>query len=159
MKRGTHTSRGGNPPIFLTKLCPFFDLEFSKCSYSRALAPACGALVFLISQWKHMLWPLFRTVSSNRLDETVLMMGHKICFCREISLIIAKLSLLLLLIGTTERLQKSQAKLKMAAFLADTWHHNEVILMSVRHHFKAMCPLGCFASKCTHSPFIYKCLS
>ena len=29
-----------------TKLCPFFDLEFSKCSYSRALAPACGALVF-----------------------------------------------------------------------------------------------------------------
>ena len=35
-----------NPPVFfLTKLCPFFDLEFSKCSYSRALAPACGALV------------------------------------------------------------------------------------------------------------------
>ena len=34
--------------IFLTKLCPFFDLEFSKCSYSRALAPACGALVFLL---------------------------------------------------------------------------------------------------------------
>ena len=44
IKRGTHTSRGDNPPIFLTKLCPFFDLEFSKCSYSRALAPACGAL-------------------------------------------------------------------------------------------------------------------
>ena len=29
-----------------TKLCPFFDLELSKCSYSRVLAPACGALVF-----------------------------------------------------------------------------------------------------------------
>ena len=25
IKRGTHTSRGGNPPIFWTKLCPFFD--------------------------------------------------------------------------------------------------------------------------------------
>ena len=46
IKRGTHTSSGGNPPFFLTKLCPFFDLEFSKCSYSRALAPACGSLVF-----------------------------------------------------------------------------------------------------------------
>ena len=32
-------------PLVLTKLCPFFDLEFSTCSYSRALAPACGALV------------------------------------------------------------------------------------------------------------------
>ena len=31
--------------FFLTKLCPFFDLEFSKCSYSRVLAPACSALV------------------------------------------------------------------------------------------------------------------
>ena len=31
--------------VFLTKLCPFFYLEFSKCSYSRALAPGCGALV------------------------------------------------------------------------------------------------------------------
>ena len=42
--------RGGNPPIFfITKLCPFFDLEFSKCSYSRALAPACGALVQTIA--------------------------------------------------------------------------------------------------------------
>ena len=37
--------------FFLTKLCPFFDLEFSKCSYSRALAPACGALV----PFKHTL--------------------------------------------------------------------------------------------------------
>ena len=27
--------------------CPFFYLEFSKCNYSRALAPACGALVRL----------------------------------------------------------------------------------------------------------------
>ena len=25
---------------------PLFDLEFSKCSYSGALATACGALVF-----------------------------------------------------------------------------------------------------------------
>ena len=39
------TSRGGNPPFFFTKLCPFFDSEFSKCSYSRVLAAACGALV------------------------------------------------------------------------------------------------------------------
>ena len=45
IKRGTHTSKGGNPPIFLTKLCHFFDLEFSKGSYSRALAPPCSALV------------------------------------------------------------------------------------------------------------------
>ena len=34
--------------LFWTKLCPFFDLEFSKCSYSRALAPACGALVTVV---------------------------------------------------------------------------------------------------------------
>ena len=34
---------------FFTKSCPFFDLEFSKCSSSRALAPACCALVFFIS--------------------------------------------------------------------------------------------------------------
>ena len=46
IKRGTHTSRGDNPPFFL-KLCPFFYLECSKCSYSRALAPACSALVTL----------------------------------------------------------------------------------------------------------------
>ena len=26
---------------------PFFDFEFSKCSYSRALAPACGAHVLM----------------------------------------------------------------------------------------------------------------
>ena len=32
IERGTHKSRGGNPPILFTKLCPFFDLEFSKCS-------------------------------------------------------------------------------------------------------------------------------
>ena len=34
--------------FFLTKLCPFFDSEFSKCSDSRALAPACGALGFFL---------------------------------------------------------------------------------------------------------------
>ena len=38
--------------FFLTKLCPFFDLEFSKCSYSGALAPACGALVYLYLSMK-----------------------------------------------------------------------------------------------------------
>ena len=38
IKKGTHTSSGGNPPFFLTKLCPFFDLEFSKCSYNRVLS-------------------------------------------------------------------------------------------------------------------------
>ena len=54
IKRGTHTSRGDNPPIFLTKVCPYFDLEFSKCSYSRALAPACGALVKIWEE-KHPL--------------------------------------------------------------------------------------------------------
>ena len=45
----TNTSRGDNPLIFLTKLCPIFDLEFSKCSFSRALAPACGALVAVLT--------------------------------------------------------------------------------------------------------------
>ena len=29
----------------MTKVCPFLDLEFSKCNYSRAFAPARGALV------------------------------------------------------------------------------------------------------------------
>ena len=46
IKRGTHTSRGDNPPFFL-KVMPLFYLECSKCSYSRALAPACSALVTL----------------------------------------------------------------------------------------------------------------
>ena len=31
--------------FLLAKLCPFFDLEFSKRIYSQALASACGALV------------------------------------------------------------------------------------------------------------------
>ena len=38
------------------------------------------------------------TPHKNRLGETVLMVGHKICFYGEICLIIPKLSLLLLLI-------------------------------------------------------------
>ena len=38
----------------------------------------------------------------NRLDETVLMRGHKICFYGEIWLIIPKLSLLPLLIWSTD---------------------------------------------------------
>ena len=38
--------------FFLTKLCPFFDLELSKCSYSPALAPACGALVLFFQNDK-----------------------------------------------------------------------------------------------------------
>ena len=37
----------------------------------------------------------------NHLDETVLMMGHKICFNEEIWIVIPKLSLLLLLIWST----------------------------------------------------------
>ena len=37
----------------------------------------------------------------NRLDETVQMMGHKICFCEEMWLIILKLSLLPLFIWNT----------------------------------------------------------
>ena len=36
-------------------------------------------IFFLISQWKQMLWLLIRTVSmQNRLNETVLIMGHNI---------------------------------------------------------------------------------
>ena len=46
IKRGAHINMGGNRSIFWTKLCPFFYLKFSKCSYSRALAPACVALVY-----------------------------------------------------------------------------------------------------------------
>ena len=42
------------------------------------------------------------TPHQNRLDETVLKMGHKICFYGEIWLIIPKLSLLSLLIWSTE---------------------------------------------------------
>ena len=33
---------------FFDKVMPLFDIEFSKCSYSQALAPACGALVCFI---------------------------------------------------------------------------------------------------------------
>ena len=45
--------------FFLIKVCPFFDLEFSKCSYSQAFAPACGALVlyqFFIYKHGHQQW-------------------------------------------------------------------------------------------------------
>ena len=60
-KRGTHTSRGGYPPIFFDKVMPLFYLEFSKCRYSRALAPACSALVFQILQ----IWGNLRIVKKN----------------------------------------------------------------------------------------------
>ena len=46
-QKGNHTSRGGNPPIFFDEVMPLFDLEFSKCSYSRVLAPTCGAPCFV----------------------------------------------------------------------------------------------------------------
>ena len=45
IKRGIHTSREGKPPIFFCLSYVPFWTEFSKCSYSRVLAPACGALV------------------------------------------------------------------------------------------------------------------
>ena len=57
---------GGNPSIFLTKLCPFFDLEYSKCSYSRALAPACGALVKY--QLQYVCW--YREPGTNWFAKT-----------------------------------------------------------------------------------------
>ena len=44
----------------------------------------------------------FFPISQQKLDETVLMMGHKICFYGEIRLIISKSSLLPLLIWSTE---------------------------------------------------------
>ena len=43
---------------FFTKLCPFFDLEFSKCSFSRALAHACGAVVYINSPATHSQFSL-----------------------------------------------------------------------------------------------------
>ena len=46
----------------------------------------------------------------NRLDETVLTMGHKICFYGIIWIIISKLSLLPLLIWSTEMLMKWKTK-------------------------------------------------
>ena len=61
IKRGIHTGRGGNPPIFLTKLCPFFDLQFSKCSYSRALAPACSALVSFMLIYKKFFFEYIKS--------------------------------------------------------------------------------------------------
>ena len=78
IKRGTHTSRGGNPPIFLSKLCPFFDLEFSKCSYSQALAPACGALVFGVSGFG-----IFTAVFSHRILTSLKMWTPllRLCLC------------------------------------------------------------------------------
>ena len=48
MKRGTHTSKGGNPQIF-------FDIEFCKSSCSRALAPACGTVVGIIFEGEDVL--------------------------------------------------------------------------------------------------------
>ena len=53
-------------------------------------------VIFLISQCKHVVAP-----HSNRLDETVLMRGHKISVYGKIWIIFPKLSLLPLLIWST----------------------------------------------------------
>ena len=45
VERGTHTSRGGKPKNGFDIVRPFFDIEFSKSRYSRALAPAGSAIV------------------------------------------------------------------------------------------------------------------
>ena len=53
-----HYQKGKTIPVgevilqFFDKVMPLFNLEFSKCSYSRALAPACGALVDLEALYK-----------------------------------------------------------------------------------------------------------
>ena len=67
-------------------------------------------IIFLISQQKHMLWPL---------NETVLMMGHKICFYGEIWPIILKLSMLPLLIWSTDlyTVQATSTDLKISWFM------------------------------------------
>ena len=50
------------------------------------------------------------TPHQNRLDETVLMMGHKICFYGELWLLIPKLSLLPLLIWSTDPIYQMNPK-------------------------------------------------
>ena len=50
------------------------------------------------------------TPHQNRLDETVVMMGHKICFYGELWLLIPKLSLLPLLIWSTDHIYQMVPK-------------------------------------------------
>ena len=55
-------SKGESIPVgeviqFFYKVMPLFYLEFSKCSYSQVLAPACGALVSLADCILNMLLP------------------------------------------------------------------------------------------------------
>ena len=45
VERGTHTSRGDKPKNGFDIVMPFFDIEFSKSRYNRALAPAGSAIV------------------------------------------------------------------------------------------------------------------
>ena len=62
LRVAVHYQKGEPIPVgevilhfFLTKLCPFFNLEFSKCRCSRALAPAWGALVSKYNYVKRVL--------------------------------------------------------------------------------------------------------
>ena len=96
MKRRTHTNRGGNPQNNLAQLCPFFDLEFllknvkhalyiSKRNCSRALAPACGALVTLST---HDLLNVYHRVFTGVLPKSPHVLStkpvlHKIAVDRE----------------------------------------------------------------------------
>ena len=67
------------------------------------------------------------TFHKNRLDETVLMMGHTICVNGEKWLITSKLSLLPLLIWSMERLFDRiclSCLFVFHIFVAWLWHHN-----------------------------------
>ena len=78
-------------------LSPLLVIKFKEKSdlQIRGVIEDISKIFFLISQWKHILRPLIR------LKETVLMMGHKICFYEQIWLIIPKLPLLPLLNWST----------------------------------------------------------
>ena len=66
--------------FFLTKLCPFFDLEFSKCSYSRAFAPACGVPV-IHTVFKEVLLDHKLQSNSETYSSTYVGAGESVSVC------------------------------------------------------------------------------
>ena len=96
------------------------------------------------------------TPHQNRLDETVLMMGHKICFYEEIWIIIPKLSLLLLLIWSPDSVQTpvlskghfqrqqllcigKENQMHMTLFMHHIMTHRQSVYSKINVHVK-ICP-------------------
>ena len=87
-------------------------------------------IIFLISPRKHVLTPHY-----NNLNETVLMMGHKICFHGEIWKIIPKLSLLPLLTWSTGQGFSKFSSTQSIKYLGNFWLKKYEELLRSSSHF------------------------